>query len=98
MSKSLQIVLKKNSNIKQIEKNITQYVNNNAEKEKVEQSKIYFVNSIKELIKSGNDVYSKGGNMTFDRTISYENLSINVKAKFIKSESIISKIIDLFKR
>ena len=36
--------------------------------------------------------------MTFDRTISYENLSINVKAKFIKSESIISKIIDLFKR
>lgn len=95
---NLIIELKKDSNTQKINQKIDIFLNNNLEQNKIAQARIFFIKSVEELIKKGNDVYEQGGNMTFERIISHENISITVRAKFLKNESLLSKMMSFFKK
>ena len=98
MVKSITIKLNKTSDLSKIEKDISDYVNNHAEDNKIDESKYFFIKSIKQLINEGQNIYQHGGEMTFKREIKYEGLSIIVDAKFLTNESFISKILNLFNK
>ena len=98
MVKTITIKLNKTSDINKIEKNISDYVNNHEEDNKIDLSRNFFIKSIKQLLNEGHNINQQGGNMTFKREIKYEDLSIIVDAKFLINESFISKILNLFSK
>lgn len=95
---NLIIELKKDSDTQKINQKIDSFLSNNLEQNKIAQARIFFFKSVEELMKKGNAVYQQGGNMTFERIISHENISITVRAKFLKNESLLSKMMSFFKK
>ena len=94
----LSIKLDKHTNKTKIENKVIKYITSNLEKDKVDETKDYFIRCINEIIKNSHDVLNQGGNMIFERNLKHNNLSIIIKAKFCIKENIFNKLISFIFR
>lgn len=97
MSKDLSITIKLKNNIPSLEYKIERFVKSNLDTDKASQTREFFLKSINQIIENGQKIAAQDGNMKFEKSIEHEGLTLNIKANFSNSESLIEKILSIFK-
>lgn len=97
MNNKLTLTINQNSSLSDINEKIDSFIFKNKKTIDLNNAKDFFKDSVADLLQQGKNSFTSGSNLNFERTITRDNLVIEVKGNFSQKISILQFLKNLIR-